>query len=85
METEKSYLDIMLDYYEQGAYLDTLLDLICQQANTNRLALTEHLLDMGISFTCHIKYFKVKPKDEEPYWVRSKPQDYIVLSKTGKP
>jgi hypothetical protein len=82
---EKSYLDIMLGYYDDGKYLDTHLDLMCQQAEMDRISLTTLLLSKKIEFTCHIKYFKVKPKDEEPYWVRSKPQDYIILSKTGKP
>ena len=73
---EKSYLEIMIGHYNQGFYLDTLLDLMCQQSEMDRLALTTLLASEGIDFNCHIKYFKANGR-----WVRSKPQDYIVLSK----
>lgn len=73
---EKSYLDIMIGYYNSGYYLDTLLDLMCQQSNMDRIGLTTLLANKGIDFKCHIKYFKLHGK-----WVRSKSNDYIVLSK----
>lgn len=66
----------MLGYYEDGKYLDTLLDLMCQQAGMDRLGLTTLLATQGIDFKCHIKYFKMNGK-----WIRSKNSDYIVLSR----
>lgn len=65
----------MISYYKQGFHLDTLLDLMCQQSEMDRLGLTTLLIAHGISFTCHIKYFRMKGK-----WIRSKNSDYIVLS-----
>ncbi len=85
MATEKSYLDIMLEYYHDDKYLDTDLDLMCQQAEMTRIGLTTLLAEMGINFKCYIKYFKLKAKDGSFFWRRSKSQDYIVLSKTGNP
>jgi hypothetical protein len=85
MATEKSYLDIMLGYYHDGKYLDTSLDLMCQQSDMDRITLTTLLLETGINFRCHIKYFKFNTEDGDFFWKRSKLNDYIVLSKTGKP
>jgi acyl-ACP thioesterase len=77
---EKSYLDIMLGHYNNGYYLDTLLDLMCQQAKMNRPQLVEYLRSNGVVFEIREKYIKI---DGER--IRAESMDTIILSKTVNP
>lgn len=69
------YLNILLMHYHNGAYIDTNLDLACQQAGMSRLELLGHLMDKGIKFKYKPVFFK---KGEN--LIHAKSMDIIILS-----
>lgn len=73
-----SYLKNLIKYYHDGAYLDTNLDLACQQAGMDRLSFLGRLMEEGIMFQYKPVFFK-----NDGNLIHVKSMDIIIMSKTG--